>query len=99
MSSAQTARIHPTAVVSAEAVLAEGVVVGPHVVIEGPAKIGPQCVLRPHVTVCGPLTMGRGNVVYPGAILGERPQHVKYNDEPTAVEIGDFNIFREHVTI
>jgi UDP-N-acetylglucosamine acyltransferase len=43
--------------------------------------------------------MGRGNHVYSGAVLGERPQHLKYNDEPTHLEIGDFNIIREHVTI
>ena len=43
--------------------------------------------------------MGANNVVYPGAVIGERPQHLKYNDEPTTVEIGDNNIFREHVTI
>src|SRR6267142_1016827 len=63
MSSAPGARIHPSAVVSAEAVLADDVIVGPHVVIEGPVTIGPECVLRPHVTLCGPLKMGRGNVV------------------------------------
>jgi UDP-N-acetylglucosamine acyltransferase len=99
MSSSQAARIHPTAVVSTEAVLGEGVVVGPHVVLEGPVCIGPDCVLRPHVTLCGPLTMGRGNIVYSGSVLGDRPQHLKYNDEATSVEIGDFNIFREHVTV
>jgi UDP-N-acetylglucosamine acyltransferase len=99
MSSAQAARIHPTAVVSAEAVLSEGVVVGPHVVIEGQVDIGPDCILRPHATLCGPLKMGRNNVVYSGAVLGDRPQHLKYNCEPTSVEIGDHNIFREHVTI
>ena len=32
-------------------------------------------------------------------MLGERPQHLKYNNEPTSVEIGDNNIFREHVTV
>jgi UDP-N-acetylglucosamine acyltransferase len=99
MSNALPPRIHPTAVVSAEAELAEGVEVGPHVVIEGRVRIGPDCRIRPHALLCGPLTMGRGNAVYSGAILGERPQHLKYNDEPTSVEIGDHNIFREHVTI
>jgi UDP-N-acetylglucosamine acyltransferase len=43
--------------------------------------------------------MGQGNVVFSGAVLGERPQHLRYNDEPTGVEIGDHNIFREHVTV
>jgi UDP-N-acetylglucosamine acyltransferase len=99
MSSAASARIHPTAVVSEEAVLAENVEVGPHVVIEGRVVIGPDCVLRPRALLCGPLTMGRGNLVFPGAILGERPQHLKYNNEATSVEIGDYNIFRENVTI
>jgi UDP-N-acetylglucosamine acyltransferase len=92
-------RIHPTVVISAEAELADNVVVGPGVVIEGKVRIGPDCVLRPHACLCGPLTMGRGNIVFPGAVLGERPQHLKYNDEPTSLEIGDGNIFREHVTI
>jgi UDP-N-acetylglucosamine acyltransferase len=32
-------------------------------------------------------------------VLGERPQHARYNDEPTSVEIGDGNIFREYVTV
>ena len=96
---AQAAQIHPTAVISNEAVLAEGVVVGPHVVIEGPVCIGPNCVLRPHVSLFGPLSMGSNNLVCSGAVLGERPQHLRYNEEPTCVEIGDHNIFREHVTV
>jgi UDP-N-acetylglucosamine acyltransferase len=99
MANAQIPGIHPTAVISPEAELAEDVEVGAYVVIEGRVRIGPGCKLRPHVLLCGPLTMGRGNQVYSGAILGERPQHLKYQDEPTGLEIGDDNIFREHVTI
>lgn len=99
MPSAQSPRIHPTAVIAAEAELADDVQIGPFVVIEGPVRIGPECVLRPHVHLCGPLTLGRGNHVFSGAVLGERPQHLKYNDEPTSLEIGDDNVFRENVTI
>jgi UDP-N-acetylglucosamine acyltransferase len=99
MTKAQPARIHPTAVISPEAELADDVTVGPHVVIEGPVRIGSQCTIRAHAYLCGPLTMGAGNAVYQGAILGERPQHLKYNGEPTGLEIGDGNIFREHVTV
>jgi UDP-N-acetylglucosamine acyltransferase len=95
----QSVRVHPTAVVSAEAELAEGVEIGPFVVIEGPVRLGPGCVLRPYVHLCGPITMGAANVVYTGAVLGERPQHLKYNDEPTRLEIGDRNVFREQVTV
>jgi UDP-N-acetylglucosamine acyltransferase len=96
---AQSAQIHPTAVIAPEADLAENVHVGPYVVIEGAVRVGPGCVLRPGACLVGPLTIGRNNVVFSGAVLGERPQHVKYNDEPTRVEIGDNNIFREHVTV
>jgi UDP-N-acetylglucosamine acyltransferase len=99
MAHGQSARIHPTAVVSPEAELGEGVEVGPFVVIEGRVRIGADCVIRPYAHLCGPLTMGAGNMVYSGCVLGERPQHLRYNDEPTCVEIGDNNIFREHVTV
>ncbi len=99
MAQAQTGRIHATAIVSPEAELAANVVVGPYVVIEGAVRIGPGCLIRPYAHLVGPLTMGKGNQVYSGAVLGERPQHLKYHDEPTSLEIGANNIFREHVTI
>jgi len=99
MSIRSSARIHPSAVLSTEADLADDVEVGPFVVIEGSVRVGPGCVLRPYVHLIGPLTMGRGNKVYSGAVLGERPQHTRYNNEPTSVEIGDENVFRENVTV
>jgi UDP-N-acetylglucosamine acyltransferase len=99
MSLTDPPRVHPTAIVSAEAELAEGVEVGPYVVIEGRVRLGPGCIIRPHALLCGPLTMGCGNIVHARAVLGERPQHLRYNDEPTGLEIGDHNIFREQVTV
>lgn len=93
------ARIHPTAVISAEAELADDAEVGPYVVIEGPVRIGPGCRIRPFVHLSGPMTMGRGNQVFSGAVLGEKPQHLKFKDEQTTLEIGDHNVFREHVTV
>lgn len=93
------ARIHPTAVIAPEARLAPDVEVGAYAVIEGAVTVGEGTVLRPFAHLIGPLTMGRGNQVHSGAVLGDRPQHLKYNDEPTTVEIGDNNVFREHVTI
>ena len=99
MPGAESPRIHPTAVISPEAELADDVVVGPYAVIEGKVRVGPGSVLRPHVHLIGPLTMGRNNLICTGVVLGERPQHLKYGDEPTGTEIGDDNIFREHVTV
>jgi UDP-N-acetylglucosamine acyltransferase len=99
MSFAQTAKIHPTALISPEAELADDVQIGAHVVIEGPVQIGAGCVVRPGAHLFGPLTMGCHNQVFSHAVLGEQPQHVKYAGEPTRVEIGDNNIFREGVTV
>jgi UDP-N-acetylglucosamine acyltransferase len=91
--------IHPTAVIASTADLAGDVEVGAHAVIEGKVTIGPGCVIRPGAYLFGPLTMAQGNTVYSGAVLGEKPQHLKYNGEPTSLEIGEGNVFREFVTI
>jgi UDP-N-acetylglucosamine acyltransferase len=96
---APSARIHATAVVAPEADLGDDVEVGPFVVVEGDVRVGAGCVLRPGAHLIGPLVMGRGNVVFNHAVLGEPPQHRLYQGEPTRVEIGDHNIFREHVTV
>ncbi len=96
---AQSARIHPTAVISPEADLGDDVQIGPYVVIEGEVGIGAGCVLRPGAHLIGPLTMGCHNAVFGGAVLGEQPQHLRYAGEPTRLIIGDHNIIREHVTI
>jgi UDP-N-acetylglucosamine acyltransferase len=92
-------RIHPTAVISSEAELADNVTIGPHAVVEGKVTLGPDCILRSGAMLCGPLSLGRGNIVFSGSVLGEKPQHLKYNNELTSLEIGDWNTFREHVTI
>jgi UDP-N-acetylglucosamine acyltransferase len=94
-----SSRIHPTALISAEAEIADDVVIGPYVVVEGPVRLGQGCVIRPYVHLVGPLVLGNRNKVFSGAVLGERPQHMKYNDEPTSLEIGDDNVFREQVTV
>ena len=99
MAIAQSARIHSTAVIDPLAEIGDNVEIGPHVVVEGPVRLGDGCVVRPGAHLIGPLTLGRHNVVFSHAVLGERPQHLKYDGEATRVEIGDHNVFREHVTV
>ncbi len=94
-----SAQVHSSAVIDPQADLGEEVRVGPHVVIEGDVKVGPGCILRPGVHLIGPLSMGCHNEVYSHAVLGEKPQHLRYAGEPTRVEIGHHNIIRENVTI
>jgi UDP-N-acetylglucosamine acyltransferase len=100
MAIAKSARIHPTAVIDPQAEIGDEVQVGPFVVVTGPCRIGAGCVLKAGAHLIGPLTLGEGNIVHSYAVLGDDPQHLKYAGEPTgAVEIGDRNVFREHVTV
>jgi UDP-N-acetylglucosamine acyltransferase len=99
MASSPFPRVHPSAVIDPAARLAADVTVGPYAVIEGPVVLGPGCVIRPHVHLIGPLTLGRDNVVGTGTVLGDRPQHVRFDGAPTGVVAGDGNVFREHVTV
>lgn len=92
-------RIHPTAIISAEARLADDVSVGPYAVIDGPVTLGPGCKVGPHAHLIGPLTMGRDNAVHTGCVIGDTPQHTGYKGGATRVEVGDANTFREHTVI
>jgi UDP-N-acetylglucosamine acyltransferase len=96
---AASAQVHPTAIVSADALIGEGVRVGPYAIIDGPVTIGSDCVLGPHVHLVGPLVLGRGNQVGTGTVIGTDPQHLAYTGQPSRTEIGDFNTFREYVTV
>lgn len=96
---AASARIHPSAIIDPQADIGENVQMGPYVIVEGPVRIGPDCTIRSHSCLLGSLTLGKGNDVGIGVVLGERPQHLGYKNEETRTEIGDGNIFREHVTV
>lgn len=94
------ARIHPTAVIDAQARLHETVEVGPYTVIGAGVEIGEGSWIGPHVVLNGPMTIGRGNRIFQFASLGEVSQDKTATaDQATRVEIGDGNTIREYVTI
>jgi UDP-N-acetylglucosamine acyltransferase len=99
MAIASTAVIHSSAVVDPRAEIGEHVRIGPGATIDGAVTIGPECIIGPNARLVGELVMGRGNKVYAGAVIGEDPQHLGYNGQPTKTVIGDSNTFREYVTI
>ncbi len=92
-------RIHPTAVIDAKAEIGAGAEIGPYCVIEAGVILGEDCQLRSHVTLAGPSKIGRGNRFYPHAAVGYQTQDLKYAGEPTFLEIGDGNCFREFATV
>ena len=94
-----TPQVHPSAIVDPAAVLGEGVKIGPHCVIGPGVTLGDRCHLHGHVVISGPTIIGADNEFYPFACLGQRSQDLKYEGEPTYLEIGSGNTFREFVTV
>lgn len=93
------AEIHPTAVIDPTATIGEGVEFGPYAVIGPNVAIGDGCRIEHHVSIKGPSTIGPGNHFFPFASIGEKTQDLKYAGEPTFLEIGAENVFREFVTV
>ncbi|MDH3509668.1 MAG: acyl-ACP--UDP-N-acetylglucosamine O-acyltransferase [Gammaproteobacteria bacterium] len=91
--------IHPSAVISAEAILAEDVKVGPYAVIGPSVQIGAGSEIGSHCVIKGPTVMGANNRIYPFASIGDDPQDKKYGGEETHLEIGEGNTIREYCTI
>src|SRR3982075_4699313 len=92
-------RIHPTAIVDHGAQIGAGSEVGPYCVIGADVTLGEHCWLQHHVTLCGPMRAGGRNKFYAYCSIGQQTQDLKYKGEPTYLEIGDQNTFREFVTI
>ena len=91
--------IHPSAVIHPQAKLGVNVAVGPCAVIEAGVEVGNDCIIGPQVCLLGTTTIGKGNRFHAGCVIGDAPVDVKYKGEPTQLRIGDYNIFREHVTV
>src|SRR5437763_6900474 len=92
-------QIHPTAIIDPAAELRTGTIVGPYCVIESDVVLGPNCWLQHHVTLCGSMKAGAKNKFYAYCSIGQRTQDLKYRGEPTYLDIGDENTFREFVTV
>jgi UDP-N-acetylglucosamine acyltransferase len=92
--------IHPAALISPTAQLADDVTVGPFAIIEDGVVLGPGCRVLGHAQVLAGVVMGRENVVDRGAIIGGNPQSLAFDPAiVSGVRIGDGNMFREHVTV
>jgi UDP-N-acetylglucosamine acyltransferase len=91
--------IHPTAIISDSASIADDVEIGPYAVINNDVVIGSGCKIDSHVVINGPTKIGSDNHIYQFASIGDDPQDKKYNNEPTRLTIGDRNTIREFCTI
>ena len=91
--------VHPTAVIHPQARLASTVTIGPYCVVGEQVELGDDCELMSHVVIEGQTQIGPRNRFFPFVSIGQPPQDLKYRGEPTRVEIGSDNIFREFATV
>ena len=93
------AQIHPTAIVDGQAEVGAGTVICPYCIVAAGVVLGAECWLQHHVTLSGPMKAGPRNKFYAYCSIGQQTQDLKYQSEPTYLEIGDENTFREFVTV
>ena len=99
MRAAPGAVIHPSAVVEPGCEIGAGCRIGPFCVLGPEVVLGEGVELRSHAVVVGDTHLGEGTVVYPGAVLGEAPQDLKFAGEPTSLRVGARNRIREGATM
>ncbi len=94
-----TTRIHPSAIVAADARIGSDVTVGAFAIIGEDCEIGDACVIAPRATLERHVRLGAKVKVGTGTILGGDPQDLKFKGEVTTVEIGENTTIREYTTI
>ena len=92
-------KIHPSAVVSKDAVIDDSVEVGPYAVIGPHVSIGAETRVFSHAVIEGYTKIGKNCTIFPGACIGTPPQDKKVKESKSHIEIGDENVIREYVTI
>jgi UDP-N-acetylglucosamine acyltransferase len=91
--------IHPTAVIHPRAEIGADCAIGPYCVIGEHVSLGDKCRLHSHVVIEGHTRLGQGNEIFPFASIGLKTQDLKWKGGVTRTQIGDYNTFRECVTI
>lgn len=93
-----TMKIHPTAIVSKKAKLAEDIVIGPYSIVGDNVTVGPRTKIGANCLIEGNTSIGCGCEIFTGAVIGSRPQDLKFKGENVFLEIGDNNMIREYCT-
>lgn len=91
--------IHDAAVVDPSARLGEDVVVGPYAIVGPEVVLGDRCEVAAHAVISGPSAFGAENRFFSHCNVGSDPQDKKFSGEPTVLEVGDRNHFREFCTV
>lgn len=109
------ALVHPSAKIAPGVIIEPGCIIGENVTLEEGVKIGAYAIIGtsdgasvvlgkgtwvgPHAVIQGPTIIGKNNKIFQFTSIGDVPQDVTYQGEPTQLIIGDENVIREYCMI
>ena len=93
------AQVHPSSVIEDGAKIGASTQIGPFCVVGPEAVLGDGVVLKSHAVVTGCTEVGDETVIFPGAVIGEIPQDLKFKGEKTRLIVGKRNRIREGATM
>ena len=91
--------IHPSAIIEGGAEIGRGCTIGPFCHIGPDVRLAEGVRLHSHVAISGDTAIGEKTEIWPFASIGSQPQDLKFEGEPTKLEIGARNMIRESVSI
>ena len=91
--------IHPTAIISKNAILGDNIEIGPYTIINDKVIIRDNVSIQSNVLIEGRTKIGDGCQISHSAVIGTPPQDLKYKGADTEVIIGKGTKIREFVTI
>jgi len=92
-------QIHPSAIISSKAKIESSAIVGPYSIIGEKVSIGANTVIGAHCVIEGNTAIGNDCQIFTGAVIGSKPQDLKFKGEDVFLEIGNNNIIREYCTL
>ncbi len=91
--------IHPAAIVSKKASIAENVTIGPFAIIEDDVVVGDGCEIGPHAVLYNGARLGNRVKIKQGVSVAHVPQDLKFGYEESVFIIGDDTVIHEFVTL
>ena len=91
--------IHSSALIGKKAKLGENVSIGPSAILGDDVVIGDGSIIAPYAIIQDGTRLGKECKIASFAVIGGPPQDLKYNGEPTLLEVGDRCDVREYVTL